>query len=478
MSNKLFFIFLLFFFSSQLYSVATFEKTYGGTGSDIGKSVHQTFDGGYIIVGNTNSFGAGGTDIWLIKTDSLGDTLWTKTFGGTGNDCAEQMEKTSDNGYIIIGSTESRGAGKSDIWLIKTDFSGDTLWTRTFGDTGNETGMAVQQTADRGYIITGYIYQDSLGYQGDLLLIKTDSLGDTLWTKLYDWGIGTSICQTPDLGYMIGGRNGCDLFFMKTDSAGDSIWTNIFQWGSAYTGVMGNCVKLTPDMGYIQVGIYYDLMKNAFTEMFCVKLDSSGTIGWWKSFCTTTGPSGSTGTEAFYVDVNPDTTYIITGIIDHHYSGKFDLALLKINSNGDSIWAKTYGGDSADAGYWVKRTFDGGYIITGYTNSFGTGGQDIYLVKTDSVGYVAVEESPQPDFRIPQLSATPNPFISFTTIKFSVNGRRGFPTPISFEIFDISGKLVETTDNPTIGKNLKPGVYFVRINNSPPLKIIKLSSLQ
>jgi hypothetical protein len=153
------------------------NKTYGGTDTDYGYSVVQTSDGGYAITGYTYSFGAGGTDVYLVKTDANGNIQWSKTYGGTDTDVGYSVVQTSDGGYAIAGYTLSFGAGGSDVYLVKTDSLGNMVWSKTFGGTGADHAYSVVQTADGGYAITGYTY--SFGAGGyDVYLVKTDVYGD------------------------------------------------------------------------------------------------------------------------------------------------------------------------------------------------------------------------------------------------------------------------------------------------------------
>jgi hypothetical protein len=170
-------LFFVFIQPAAAPAQVTFERTYAG---DQGKCVQQTMDGGYVVAGRKDS------NVYLIKTDSYGDTLWTRTYGGESNDEGRSVQQTSpDSGYIIAGYTESFGTGGSDVYLIKTDSSGDTLWTRTYGGESNDEGRSVQQTfPDSGYIIAGYTESSGAG-GSDVYLIKTDSSGDTLWTRTY-----------------------------------------------------------------------------------------------------------------------------------------------------------------------------------------------------------------------------------------------------------------------------------------------------
>ncbi len=182
------------------------DKTFGGPSADYGSSVKQTSDGGYIIAGGTESFGVANMDVWLIKTNSTGHEEWNVTFNSSGRDYGHSVEQTSDDGYIIAGYTGPR-AGEFDVWLIKTDSSGNKLWDKTFGGAGDNRGHSVEQTSDGGYIITGRTGSHGLG-KADVWLIKTDSNGNEQWNKTFGGSYddyGNSVQQTSDGGYIIAG---------------------------------------------------------------------------------------------------------------------------------------------------------------------------------------------------------------------------------------------------------------------------------
>jgi hypothetical protein len=183
------------------------SKTYGGTGYDYGFSVVQTSDGGYALAGFTNSFGSGKPDFLLVKTDSSGNQLWRKTYGGNGDDEAVSVVQTGDGGYAIAGSTMSYGAGDRDFWLVRTDSSGNELWSKTYGGAGSDGVESMVLTSDGGYALACYTSSFGAG-SFDAWLVRTDSSGNQLWSKTYGGTVNdyaSSIVLASDGGYALAG---------------------------------------------------------------------------------------------------------------------------------------------------------------------------------------------------------------------------------------------------------------------------------
>ena len=191
--------------NAQVIPDTLWTKTYGGLGTDLGISMQKTFDNGFILTGNTWSFGSGCTDVWLIKTDEFGNEEWNQTFGGSNNDYAHSIMQTSDFGYIVAGTTSSYGAGESDGWLLKIDENGIEEWNQTFGQEEYDGAFSVQQTIDGGYVITGYSFV-SIEYQTDALLIKTDEFGNEEWSQTFGGNADDQtycVQQTSDNGFIL-----------------------------------------------------------------------------------------------------------------------------------------------------------------------------------------------------------------------------------------------------------------------------------
>jgi len=367
-------------------SFGGWTKTFGGIDDDFGNSVQQTFDGGYIIVGTTESFGAGGADIYLVKTNTNGNAVWTKTFGGTNYDYGYSVRQTSDGGYIIAGKASLLGTDSVDfIYLIKTDVNGDSIWARIYiGAYIYAQYFVVQQTSDGGYIIAG---TTGSGANTDVYLVKTYANGDTVWTRTFG-GInddyGYSVQQTIDGGYIIAGTTETfgsgtyDVYLIKTNSDGDATWTKSF--GGANWDI-GYSVQQTTDGGYIIAGVTASFGAGLY-DFYLIKTDANGNSIWTKTYGSNNDDYGKS------VQQTIDGGYIIAG---HTYSlatNDIDVYLIKADANGNQVWTKTFGGTEWDGANSIQQTSDGGYIIVGTTESFGAGNEDIYLIKTDANGNV------------------------------------------------------------------------------------------
>jgi hypothetical protein len=356
------------------------SKTYGGYNQDYAFSIQPTSDGGYIITGLTSSFGAGGDDVYLVKTDANGNAIWTRTFGGPYEDWGRSVKQTKDGGYIIAGWTTSFGAGNRDVYLIKTDGNGNALWTKTFGGTNEERGYFVQQTPEEGYIVVGTTWSFGAG-GGDVYLIKTDANGNALWTRTYG-GSGYDFCRsiqvTPDSGFVLTGQTssfghgGWDVYLIKTNKNGDAIWTRTY---GGPDDDLGCSVGLTSDGGYIITGGAKSF-GGINWDVYIVKTDSVGNAIWAKLF-------GGSGEERCHeVQETSDGGYIAFGFTSSFGSGNYDVYLIKTDANGNTLWTKTWGGYAWDMGEGIKGTSDGEYIMCGYTESFGAGGGDFWVIKT------------------------------------------------------------------------------------------------
>jgi len=448
---------LLLCIPAVVFSQQTWTRTYGGSQYDEGKAVKQTSDGGYIIAGTTNSFGAGFQDVYLIKTDSLGNLIWSKTYGDSSSEGGNSLDITLDGGYIIAGYKGY--LGNSLFYLIRADSLGDTLWTRTYGPATRGGAQCVRQTEDQGFIMVGSALDA-------IYFLKVDAQGDTLWSKIISVGIGASgnaVIQTSDKGYAITGSAADThtgyVILVKTDSLGSVEWRNAYGW--AWVSNIGYALQQTPDGGYIIAGMAHGGMVPG--DAYLIKTDAQGNSPWSKTF------GGSQDEYGYSVQQTSDGGYIVAGYTASFGTGG-DVYLIKTSSSGDSLWARTYGGPESEVGYSVQQTADGGYIIVGNTTSFGAGYDDVYLIKTDGNGNVGVETQVRQldGSTVRPLKTTPNPFTSFASVPGHSSDR--------FALYDISGRKVGVFKGDRIGLGLSAGVYFLKPQglDSKPLRIVKL----
>lgn len=289
----------------------SWHKTFGGVRDDQGTMVQQTKDGGYIITGTIQTFSTNSNkQLYLVKTNSNGVKEWDKSFGGSGEDAGTCIRQTSDGGYIIIGETSSFGAGQADVYLIKTDANGKKEWERTFGGKDDDYGSCVKQTSDGGYIVAGRTFSNTRG-GFDAYLIKTDASGKTQWEKTFGgpgWDIPYTVEQTSDGGYIMAGRSSSfgignfDLYLVKTDSLGNKQWEKTYGgsgWDTAKT------VRQTEDGGYLVAGWTSSTPEAQFAFLL-LKTDANGNQLWQKTL------AGEKYDERFSVQEAEDG-YIIAG---------------------------------------------------------------------------------------------------------------------------------------------------------------------
>jgi predicted secreted protein len=394
-----------------------FERTYGGAQEDKAFTVLQLSDNGYIVGGQTRSFGAGSTDLWLVRTDANGDTIWTRCFGGAQDDSGTAVAIAPD-GFLFMGQTASFGAGGSDIWLIKTNAAGDTQWTRCYGGPGPERYGSLIRLQNGEIVLCGATASSGAGGM-DVWVVKTDASGNQLWAKTYGGAgddVGLGITPTSDSGFVVcgyttsyGAGNG-DCWVLKLTAEGDTQWTRTY--GGPQPDGAG-CAIETPG-GYV-IGANTMSFGAGGWDLYAVGITATGDTLWTKTHGGQSDDWGFGGSET------ADGNVVLSGYVEESPSDR-DVSLGKFVPGGSLAWARTYGGPNVDEGRGCALTSDGGFCIAGSTNSFGAGDHDFYLVKTDSLGNVGVAEplpARQPRPRI-ALSCWPNPASGNTAVSYSV----------------------------------------------------------
>ncbi len=376
------------------------NRTFGGSSSDVGTFFQRTRDGGYIITGYTSSYGADAPfswlikvqhrgDLWLIKTDSQGKKEWDRTYGGLGKELGFFVQQTEDDGYLIVGGKKSFWViGNYDLWVIKTDIKGNVVWERTYGMSGEDMGFSGRQMKDGGYIIAGYA---SFSEGRKARIIRIDSQGN----KILDIVTGrvnseaSCIQLTGDGGCIITGytepSEGAqeDVWLIKSDSNGTMQWLKTFGGSNSDLGLS---VEQTSDGGYIVTG-FTKSFGAGDGDVWLIKTDSLGGEEWDKTFGGANFESGASVVQT------RDGGYVIAGYKTvpsgnlSGYSRIFypsrhgSLWLIKTDEMGNSLWNRTYGGSGNDWGNCVQETQDGGYVIAGVTESYGAGKEDVWLIK-------------------------------------------------------------------------------------------------
>jgi uncharacterized delta-60 repeat protein len=358
------------------------QKTFGGSDDDRARSVQETIDGGYIVAGYTWS-SSEREDVYILKLDANGNKLWEKTFGGSDNDGAWSIQQTNDGGYVVAGYTSSFGAGSYDVYVLKLDATGTKVWEKTFGGSYDDRAYCIQQTSDGGYIVAGYTWSSS--EWEDVYILKLDANGNKLWEKTFGGSDNDGawfIQQTIDGGYIVAGYTKSygsgwyNAYLLKLDGAGNKVWEKVFG-GSSWDEARS--IQQTNDGGYVVAGYTSSFGAGSY-DVYVLKLDTSGKEVWSKTF------GGSSDDLAWSIQQTNDGGYIVAGYTKSFGAGSEDVYILKLDANGNKLWEKTFGGSYDERAYCIQQTSDGGYIVAGYTSSFGVGNYDVYIIKMDANG--------------------------------------------------------------------------------------------
>lgn len=323
--------------SAEIELETIYNNTYGGIGSDVASFAVETSDNGFLIIGNTMSYGAGDWDIWILKVDQDGAPLWNKTYGTNASERSHYIIQTDDGNYLIAARTNVRRGGDFDLLLLKVDPEGDLIWNRTMGGTGDEWMWEIKQTSDHGYALVGRTNSYGAG-SNDYWLLKVDENGGTLLNKTFG-GIederARSLLITEDGGYLVLG------------------------WSGTYS--------------------------HGMLDFWLVKTDQNGVIQWNNSYGGLENERG--------VSIEPiDDGYVLAGSTNSFSEGGSDGYFLEIDEEGKMIWNRTYGGAGLESIHFILQS-QSGYALVGLTDSFGAGDRDIYIILTDRVGNPLLEKT-------------------------------------------------------------------------------------
>lgn len=396
-----------------------FQHGYGNNRNERCQSAFSTHDGGFLLNGATTSFGGGDVDALIIKTDAQGNIQWSQSCGTASNEIPYFATETYDNKFVFIGTTDAiPGSTINNVLLFKTDSIGNFLWAKSFGGLNHETGLNIIELPDHGYGLIGTTESYGAG-SADIYFIRTDVNGDTLFTKVYgtiDNEKGTSFSTTNDGGFIICGKSSSMIsgtlvykaILMRIDSSGNQVWTKLF--GDTLFQE-AQSVAQTNDGGFIVCGSR-DFTASGNYDILLFKTDSMGNIQWSKTY------GGNKGDASYTVNLNTDGTYVLSGYTNsmgYGHAFKFahengfvnneltreiinntnyqlgndstNIFLMKTDAFGDTIWTRTYGDSLQEEAFLSHVTSDGGYILSGFSDYHNADSSQMLLIKTDSFGF-------------------------------------------------------------------------------------------
>ncbi|WP_461768198.1 hypothetical protein [Pseudothermotoga sp.] len=381
-----FLLFLLVFAST--FAQTTWQKSFGGNNLDYARDVIVTTDGNFLIVGATSSYGAGKFDVLVLKVDQRGQVVWYKTFGGSDDDSANCVVKAKD-GYLIAGWTRSTDTGKSDVYVVKIDENGNSLWQKTYGGLQDDIASCILVVED-GFIIAG----STMSIQEkarQAYLIKIDTTGKILWQKDYGGEANETFSwiERTSSGFIAVGMSGVsgtidksgkwvgnyDAYVVWLKENGEVLKEKTL--GGPYEDGLRRVLRTT-DGGHVAVG--WRESQQFLSNYYIIKFSKNGEVEWEKVIETPTPHTARSVVET-------SDGYLIVGHGIPLNSLLDDAYLIKIGFKGEIQWIKNHGGGKLDTAYGVQALPDG-FMIVGDTASMGTGGMDVYMLRTNKNGEI------------------------------------------------------------------------------------------
>ncbi|MBP8132456.1 MAG: PKD domain-containing protein [Candidatus Hydrogenedentes bacterium] len=366
-----------------LVHLSNLFQDFGGGAADRAYALFATPGAGFVLAGETQSFGAGERDMYLIHAGPDGNLLWSRTFGGAGDDFANACTVLTDGGFVLAGG-KTTGEGDLDLYVVRTDSSGNRVWDRTYGGEADDAAGALTATSDGGLFIAGTT-QAEAGANPDLLLVRTDPEGGVVWSRVIG-GDGleqvNAAIETAGGGFALAGATTTDsmgardALLLWIDASGSDFWTRTF--GGTLDDTFRDLLQ-TENGGYLLTG-GSGSFGEGLVDAYVVATDAAGGEIWSRTY------GGPGIDQANAVIPASDGTYLIAGHTASFGAGAYDAFLLKTSLTGEPVWENlflTFGAAGTESAYDVIETAAGGFAFAGETASSGDGGLDAYLVRTD-----------------------------------------------------------------------------------------------
>lgn len=372
----------------KVWGKTHWAKTFGGSSYEVAKAITTTSDDSLVVAGYTHSYGNGSNDMYILRLDTNGNKIWAKTFGGSKTDDANAITTLSDGSLVVAGTSYSYGNGEGDMYILRIDANGNKVWAKTFGGSKVEHANAIATLSDDSLVVAGIT--DSYGIGNDMYIIRVDANGNKIWEKNFGGNSSESAYAIAtylnDNTIVAGathsyGNGESDMYVLRLDASGNKIWEKSF--GKASFDNVSAVTILSNGRIILAGDTHLDSYGDPKYYVLC--LDDKGNKIWEKTF------SGSNYDIAKAVTTLPDDSIVIAGY-NYPSNDDEDFYLVRLDANGDKIWAKNFGGSRGEVAETIIALSDGSLVVAGNTSSYGNGESDMYILRLDEKGRLTSPE--------------------------------------------------------------------------------------